>query len=302
MHLYYAIERRPAGGGRRRVFVQRVQDRQIAAVSGSRVLTISVVVAGVVGVLSFLYPFLLPLIAERQTGAGAGSSHDAVAPLLFAGITAVSLIAIVAEVGDRRLASAKMVALLGVLVAIDATLRLVPTFLGASPIFPLILLVGFVFGSSLGFQMGALTLLLSAFLTGGLGPWLPYQMLAAGWVGMSAGWLPRPGSPRRQVFMLAAFGALWGLLYGLLLSLTVWPFSAPGIEAAPGLAWSPDLSATEALGRYVRFYLVTSLGYDAFRAAGNAVLILALGGPVLQVLDRFQARFSWTPWEPHIQK
>jgi energy-coupling factor transport system substrate-specific component len=100
--------------------------------------------------------------------------------------------------------------------------------------------------------------------------------------------------------MLAAFGAVWGLLYGVLLSLTVWPFSAPGIEAAPGLAWSPGLSATEALDRYARFYLITSLGYDAFRAAGNAVLILALGGPVLQVLDRFRARFSWEPWEPEI--
>ncbi|MGI8643008.1 MAG: ECF transporter S component [Thermomicrobiales bacterium] len=264
--------------------------------SGSRSPGVIIGVAGIAGILSFLYPFLLPLIAGPPTTA----DHDAAAPLIFALITAVSLLAIVVEVGDARLASAKMVALLGVLVAIDATLRLVPTFLGASPIFPLIMLVGFVFGSSLGFQMGALTLLLSAFLTGGLGPWLPYQMLAAGWVGMSAGWLPRPGSPRRQLLMLAAFGAVWGLLYGVLLSLTVWPFSAPGIEAAPGLAWSPGLSATEALDRYARFYLITSLGYDAFRAAGNAVLILALGGPVLQVLDRFHARFSWEPWEPEI--
>ena len=253
-------------------------------------------VAGVIGILSFLYPFLLPLLGPRQLAVT--TDHDAAAPLIFAGITAVSLLAVVAEVGDTRLASAKMVALLGVLVAIDATLRLVPTFLGASPIFPLIMLVGFVFGSALGFQMGALTLLLSAFLTGGLGPWLPYQMLAAGWVGMSAGWLPHPRSRRGRVVMLASFGAVWGLLYGVLMSLTVWPFSAPGIEAAPGLAWSPELSAGEALGRYAQFYLVTSLGYDTFRAVGNAVLILALGGPVLQVLDRFHARFSWEPWEP----
>lgn len=259
-----------------------------------------VVLAGAVGVLSFLYPFLLPLVFGH--GVAAATNHDVAAPLIFAAITGVSLLTIVTELGDVRLASAKMVALLGVLVAIDATLRLVPTFLGASPIFLLIVLVGFVFGPSLGFQMGALTLLLSAFLTGGLGPWLPYQMLGAGWMGMTAGWLPRPVSSRRQLLVLATFGAAWGLVYGVLLSLTAWPFSAPGLEAAPGLAWSPDLSAGEALHRYARFYLITSLGYDAFRAVGNAVLILALGSPLLRVLERFRARFSWEPWEYEVAR
>lgn len=276
-------------------FVQNIQIPESRAVIGRRGPSAIVVLAGAVGVLSFLYPFFLPLVFGR--GVEAAANHDAAAPLIFAAITAVSLLTIVTELGDVRLASAKMVALLGVLVAIDATLRLVPTFLGASPIFLLIVLVGFVFGPSLGFQMGALTLLLSAFLTGGLGPWVPYQMLGAGWMGMTAGWLPRPVSSRRQLLVLATFSAVWGLLYGVLLSLTVWPFTAPGLEMAPGLAWSPGLSAGEALHRYARFYLISSLGYDAFRAVGNAMLILALGGPLLRVLERFRARFSWEPWE-----
>ena len=36
------------------------------------------------------------------------------------------------------------------------------------------------------FLLGVLTLLVSAILTGGVGPWLPYQMFTAGWVGLSA--------------------------------------------------------------------------------------------------------------------
>jgi energy-coupling factor transport system substrate-specific component len=251
--------------------------------------------AGAIGVLSFLYPFLLPIFVAGR-GAEMTATHDAGAPLIFAAITAISLLAIVAELGDAQFSSAKMVALLGVLVAIDAILRLVPTFLGASPIFLLIVLVGFVFGPSLGFQMGALTLLLSAFLTGGLGPWLPYQMLGSGWIGMTAGWLPQPRSAHRRLFMIAGFSAVWGFLYGLLLSLTVWPFTAPGLETAPGLAWTPALSAGEAVHRYIQFYLVTSLGHDAFRAVGNAVLVLVVGAPVLHVLERFHSRFSWEPW------
>ena len=42
-------------------------------------------------------------------------------------------------------------------------------------------------GSRLGFMMGALTMLVSGPLTaGGIGPWTPYQMMAAGWVGLGA--------------------------------------------------------------------------------------------------------------------
>ena len=254
-----------------------------------------VAVASVVGLGGFLYPFLLPLVGGAAT-TGAGG-YAVAAPLIFALLTAFAALAIVAELGGSGLANAKVVALLGVLVAIDATLRLVPTFLGASPIFLLIMLVGTVFGASLGFQMGVLTLLLSGFLTGGVGPWLPYQMLAAGWVGLTAGWLPRPASPRRRILLLAAFGALWGWLFGALLNLSFWPFTAAGITAPGGLLWSPGLTLPETVSRYVRFYLATSLAYDTFRALGNAALVLTLGTPILRVLDRAHARFAWEPWE-----
>jgi energy-coupling factor transport system substrate-specific component len=63
--------------------------------------------------------------------------------------------------------NSKMIALLGMLVAVDAALRLIPSLLGASPIFLLIILVGYAYGASFGFLMGSLTLLVSAFITGG---------------------------------------------------------------------------------------------------------------------------------------
>ncbi len=251
--------------------------------------------ASLAGAGGFLYPFVLP----AWTVGGETSAHAADAPLLFAVITAFCLIAIAVALegeGRTRRSPAKTVALLGVLVAIDATLRLVPSFLGASPIFLLIILAGAVFGPVFGFQMGALTLLVSAFITGGVGPWLPYQMLGAGWIGLTAGWLPRTRSPRRRLLMLAAFGAGWGFLYGAILNLWSWPFAAPGATEAVGLYWAPGLSLGETLRRYAAFYLATSLVYDLFRAVGNAGLILALGGPLLRVLERYRLRFSWEPW------
>jgi energy-coupling factor transport system substrate-specific component len=254
-------------------------------------------VASLVGLSGFLYPFVLPAIA-RGDNRGA---HAADAPYLFALVTILCVLAIAVELdgpgaGGVRRSASKSVALLGVLVATDATLRLIPSFLGGSPIFLLVILVGAVFGPAFGFQMGALTLLVSAFITGGVGPWLPYEMLGVGWVGLTAGWLPRPASIRHRLILLAAFGAVWGFLYGAILNLWSWPFAAPGLEGDVGLYWSPDLSFAETVAHYGTFYLATSLWYDLFRATGNAVLVLTLGGPALRVLERFRARFAWEPW------
>jgi energy-coupling factor transport system substrate-specific component len=216
-------------------------------------------------------------------------------------VTVFCLVAIAVDLGERNGAGggspAKTVALLGILVAIDASLRLAPSFLGASPIFFLIILAGAAFGPSFGFQMGALTLLVSAFLTGGLGPWLPYEMLGAGWVGMSAGLLPRNVPHRRRLAMIAIFAGVWGLLYGALLNLYFWPYAAPGIVQPGNLYWNPSMDLAETVANYTRFYITTSLAYDLFRAVGNAALVLALGGPTLKLLDRFRSRFTWEPWE-----
>jgi energy-coupling factor transport system substrate-specific component len=254
-----------------------------------------VIVASLIGAAGFLYPFLLPTIARGSDNA----AHAGEAPLMLAVITALCLLAIVVDLDAAGVgASSKTVALLGVLVSFDAALRLAPTLLGASPIFVLIVMAGAVYGSSFGFQMGALTLLVSAFLTGGLGPWLPYQMLGAGWVGLSAGWLPKPASARARLAWIAGAAAVWGFAYGALLNLWFWPFSAPGVGADAGLYWSPGLNAAEAIHRYVRFYIVTSFGYDLARAAGNVALTLLLGGPLLLVLERFKVKFEWRPWRP----
>lgn len=256
-----------------------------------------VAAASVAGAIGFLYPFLLPAV----TRSGDRGAHAADAPYVFAIVTVLCLVAIGVELdgaGAAGRSAAKSVALLGVLVATDATLRLAPSLLGASPIFLLVILVGAVFGPAFGFQMGMLTLLVSAFITGGVGPWLPYEMLGVGWVGLTAGWLPRPAHFHRRLLLLAGFGAVWGLLYGAILNLWSWPFAAPGLGEDVGLYWSPGLSFGATLAHYGKFYLATSLWYDLFRAVGNAVLVLTLGGPTLRVLERFRARFSWEPWTP----
>jgi energy-coupling factor transport system substrate-specific component len=275
--------------------VKKRNSVRTAQLSGGAVVAL----ASLIGLLGFAYPFILPGLVRHQEDVAQQQAHSGTAPLLFALLTGACLAAIILSISRdqwRRGEAARSVALLGALVSLDAALRLVPSFLGATSIFLLIILCGVVFGPSFGFQMGALTLLVSALLTGGVGPWLPFQMIGAGWVGMTAGWLPGIESRQKRIAMIAAFAGLWGFLFGALLNLWFWPFTAVGAGGS-SVAWVPGLSFTETLHRYGSFYVSTSLAFDAFRAAGNVVLVLVLGGPILALLERFRSRFGWEPFE-----
>jgi energy-coupling factor transport system substrate-specific component len=242
------------------------------------------------GVLLFIAPLLL-------------GSRFPQAVLLFSALVAVSALVVLAVAVQTHGLSTRLLAILAALVAVDAVMRLVIVIglLGFSPIFFLIIAGGFVMGPSFGFASGALTLLLSAVLTAGLGPWLPYQMLAAGWVGMGAGYFGRltsRSSSRLAIGLLALYGCVAGLAYGMLLDLWEWPLLLN--PAASSLSWAPGLGLGALARRFAGFYLTTSLVYDAFRAAGNFILIAALGPPVVLALNRFRRRFlvQWGLHEP----
>ena len=226
--------------------------------------------------------------------------------LLFSALVAVSALVALAVALQTHHLSTRLLAILAALVAIDATLRLVIVvgLLGFSPIFFLIIAGGFVMGPSFGFASGALTLLLSAVLTAGLGPWMPYQMLAAGWVGMGAGYIGRltgRSTSRLAIGVLAVYGGAAGFAYGIVLDLWEWPLVLN--PAASTLSWAPGLGVAALARRFAGFYLATSLVYDTFRAAGNLLLMAALGTPVVVALTRFRRRFlvDWSIREPAVE-
>ena len=249
-----------------------------------------------VGIAAFLYPFWLPALAQS---ADQQMAHDGDSALMLTLLVGLCLAVLLLEVQSQGV-SAKAVALLGVLVAINAVLRFaeaaVPGPGGFSPIFPLIILGGYVLGARFGFLLGVLTLLVSAILTGGVGPWLPYQMFTAGWVGLSAP-LCRPlvkwlGGPRSkgEIAVLAVFGGYWGLLYGAIMNIWFWPFALGPAQ----MYWQPGVGPLETLQRYLVFYAVTSLLWDLGRMVGNMLLIALAAPAVLRVLRRFQLRFAFT--------
>lgn len=248
--------------------------------------TIIYALSAIIGVAAFAYPFVLSQTADAET------THAADAPLLTMFLIIVSLGVLLVEV-QGQVVSAKVVAALGVLVAISGVLRFIEVILplpgGFSPIFAPIILVGYVFGARFGFLMGTMTLLASALVTGMVGPWLPYQMFVAGWVGLTAGWLPHFRPPHWQMALLIIFGFGWGLLFGAIMNLYFWPF----VTGSGAMSWQPGNGASDGLGRYAAFYLLTSLVWDLGRALGNGAFILVLGMPTVHALTRFRDRFQF---------
>jgi energy-coupling factor transport system substrate-specific component len=247
---------------------------------------LALTVASIVGIVGFLWPVVVP-----DAGRGAGFAHAGDAPWLFVALLPLLLAVVLAEIADGGM-DVKAVALLGVLAACGAALRpLSAGTTGVEPVFFLLLPAGRVLGRGFGFVLGALTLFASALLTAGVGPWLPFQMLAAGWVGFFAGCLPKVRG-RAEIVWLAAYGVVAGLAYGFVMNLWFWPFGA-GTQVATNLAFNPDASPLVNLKHFLAFDAATSLGYDIPRAVTNCVLVLLVGRPVLAALRRAARRAAF---------
>lgn len=245
------------------------------------------------GVFAYVYPLL------GTPGSGSTTARQNDLPLMMAVLLALCLLVLIYEIQEWRLNN-KLIALLGVLIAMNAILRFfemaLPVFGGFSPVFFLIILTGYVFGGRMGFLMGALTMLVSALITGGVGPWLPNQMFTAGWVGMSAFLVRRIvlwskiKNPKFELILLALFGLIWGFGYGAITNLWFWPF----IAGPQNQSFSSALNLTTTLKNYGVYYLATSSFWDLGRAVGNVVMVTVFGMAALKTLRRFQTRFNFS--------
>jgi energy-coupling factor transport system substrate-specific component len=236
---------------------------------------VALLLASIAGLAMFAWPLLLDPPADFD--------HTRDAPYVFA-LTLPVLVAIVLTEMTSRGMDTKALAMLGVLSAIGAVLRPLGAGTGGIElVFFLLVLGGRVYGPAFGFVLGSTTLFASALLTGGMGPWLPFQMLASSWVGLLAGLLP-PVRGRAEIAMLAIYAGLSAYLYGFLVNLWGWPF-ALGTDTA--LSYVPGAPILENLHRFVLYTLATSTwGWDTGRAITNVLAVLFVGRAVLVTLRR----------------
>ncbi len=252
-----------------------------SAIGFDRRSAATLALASFAGAIAFGWPLLQ--VPNQDVG------HATDAPIVFLLLLPILLIVILAEIAGGGI-DAKALAMLGVLSAIGAALR--PLGAGTAGIetsFFLLILAGRVFGPGFGFVLGSTTLFASALLTGGVGPWLPFQMLAASWVGLGAGLLP-PMRGRSEIVLLAVYAAVAAMAFGLLMNLWFWPFVL-GDDTA--ISYLPGAPILENLHRLLLYSLATSMGWDVMRAITNVVLIALLGPAVLAVLRRAARRAAF---------
>jgi energy-coupling factor transport system substrate-specific component len=236
---------------------------------------LALVMASVAGLAMFAWPLIID--------PPAGFSHERDAPYVFALVLPALVVIVLAEMTSRGM-DTKALAMLGVLSAIGAALRPLGAGTGGIElVFFLLVLGGRVYGPAFGFVLGSTTLFASALITGGVGPWLPFQMLASSWVGLLAGLLP-PARGRAEVYLLAAYAGVSAYLYGFLVNLWGWPFA---LGAGTELSYVAGDSVLDNLHRFVLYTLATSTwGWDTGRAVTNVAAILLVGNAVLLTLRR----------------
>jgi energy-coupling factor transport system substrate-specific component len=225
--------------------------------------------ASLTGLAMFLWPLLFVPSSEL--------SHHTDAPYLFVLILPIVIAIVLAELHSGGI-DTKALAMLGVLSAMGAALRPMGAGVaGIETVFFLLILAGRVYGPGFGFVLGCTTMFASAILTGGIGPWLPFQMLASGWVGLGAGLLPRARG-RLEIAMLCVYGAVSAYAYGFVMNMWFWPYS---IGAGTELSYVAGDAVVSNLHRFFLFTVATStLGWDTGRAITNVVAIALLGPAV----------------------
>ena len=240
-------------------------------------------VASLGGLMMLLWPLVLQVPEDARIDP----------PFLFLALLPVVIAVVLAELSEGGM-DARVLAILGVLSAMNAVLRMLSAgTAGVELVFFLLILGGRVFGAGFGFVLGVTSLFASALMTGGVGPWLPFQMIVAAWVGMGAGLLPRRVTGRAEIVMLVVYGIVAAYVFGLLMNLSGWPFllgvQVPGHEGS--LAYVPGAPLLDNLQTFLVYTLITSTGsFDTGRAITTAVALVLLGPAVLTTLRRAAKR------------
>ena len=242
---------------------------------GTAVLTL----ASLISAAGFLWPFF-----------NSGQSLPRTQLFFWAALT-VAFFLVIIQISNSAL-DAKSVALLGVLSALIAAIRpLGAGAVGIEPMWFILILSARVFGPSFGFILGLTSMFVSALLTGGVGPWLGYQVFAAAWIGMAAGMLPgKKLRGRKEIALLVLFGIIASELFGILMDLQFWPWA---LGANTQLSYLVHGSIAQNLSRFITFHFASAMAWDVPRAIFTTILLLLSGKAVLSALRRTKTRAAF---------
>jgi energy-coupling factor transport system substrate-specific component len=245
----------------------------------SLISKLSIAIAGVASLLMFSWPlFITSNISTEAT----------TAQTVFILLMPLTLVIVLIEFATGDISS-KHLALLGVLIALNAVIRLLGAgTAGIETAFFLVILGAYVFGSGFGFILGAGSIFVSALLTGGIGPWLPFQMMGAALIGLGAGLIPHATKKWLEKLNLIVYAVIASFTYGALMTLWNWPYLAGTGTQISYVAGAP---LVDNLTRFLQYEIVTGgLVWDTGRAITTSVLILLTGSALIATLSRAATR------------
>ena len=245
----------------------------------SLISKLSIAIAGVASLLMFSWPlFITSNISTEAT----------TAQTVFILLMPLTLVIVLIEFATGDISS-KHLALLGVLIALNAVIRLLGAgTAGIETAFFLVILGAYVFGSGFGFILGAGSIFVSALLTGGIGPWLPFQMMGAALIGLGAGLIPHATKKWLEKLNLIIYAVIASFTYGALMTLWNWPYLAGTGTQISYVAGAP---LVDNLTRFLQYEIVTGgLIWDTGRAITTSVLILLTGSALIATLSRAATR------------
>jgi len=241
---------------------------------------VTITVAAVGSLLMFTWPLVI------GAGANLTASIDQarLAQSIFIVLMPLMIVTVLVEFSSGQI-TARQLAVLGVLTALNAVVRLAGAGTsGIETAFFLIILGAYVFGAGFGFLLASGSILVSALISGGVGPWLPFQMMAAGLVGIGAALLPHPKYQWMTRALLVAYGIAAAFVYGALMTMWNWPFLA---GTGTSVSYLAGAGLFENLRRFLSYELLTGgLVWDAGRALTTSVLLLLTAPALLATLNR----------------
>lgn len=241
---------------------------------------LGIALTSLLSLIAFTWPLYIP---ESLIGVELTQRHY----WIFFLILPISLALLGIEI-NRGTVDMKAIALLAVLAALAAALRQIGAgAVGIEPMWFLIILGARVFGATFGFSLGAISMALSALLTGGIGPWLPFQIMAAAWIGLFAGSLPRSVRGRWEILMLMLVAVISGMAFGFLMDLQLWPWLLGGDTQ---ISFLPGAGIEENLSRFLTFHFLTAMAWDIPRSILTAALVALTGAPILNALRRTERK------------
>lgn len=192
------------------------------------------------------------------------------------GIIMISIILFLTRFETRKVEARELV-LLAVLAAIAAVGRIpFASIPSVQPTTFVIMMSGLVFGAESGFMVGTVAALASNMILG-QGPWTPWQMIAWGLVGLTAGFLGK-SKFLNQKWCRVVFALIWGFLFGWIMNL--WGLLA--------LSQSGNVLDAKA---FLTYFAGSAL-FDFVHSISNIFFLLVFGEVWIKQLTRFKRKYG----------